>query len=183
MLMGKFRFFVPLILVFMVSCASTVAPRGWVPKANELPRDVFGSWIEVITRDNKLITGELIAVQSDTLFVAKDRLIAIPKDNIKVAKLIAYDMRNTGSCIGIILFTLLGTASTISHGFFLILTAPAWILTGTVSCLMYHMNPHAIITYPSVLPFRRTSLEDFKPFARYPQGLPPDIDRSLIRMR
>jgi hypothetical protein len=71
--------------------------------------------------------------------------------------------------------TFLGTVSTISNGWFLVFTAPMWMIGGGITSSKLSYN--AIVDYP------RMELNRFAPFARYPQGLPSVIDRSRIKMK
>ena len=86
----------------------------------------------------------------------------------------AHDMgtRRFGRFNWLGLWTLLGTLSTGSHGFFLILSAPVWILTGTVAAVNQSRQP--VLTYP------RQGWAGWRAYARFPQGLPPGLARAAL---
>ncbi|MBI1807349.1 MAG: hypothetical protein HYR76_09900 [Ignavibacteria bacterium] len=158
-----------MICAFLTSCASTRAPSGWLPDADQARSSMFGGWVEIKSRQGQ-IWGELIAVSDDTVFVADTTLRAITSTEILSARLVTYD---GGGLMG--LSVLLGTLSTISNGGFLILTAPMWLIGGSIAATSRSYDP--IIDYPA------KPLKQFVPFARYPQGLPPNIDRTTVKMR
>ena len=68
-----------------------------------------------------------------------------------------------------------GSLLTISNGLLLVFTFPLWLIGGTVASVSRSYDP--VFTYPG------TPLTEFAPYARYPQGLPPDLDRGTIRMK
>jgi hypothetical protein len=49
-----------------------------------------------------------------------------------------------------------------------------WIIGGSIAATSRSFDP--VVDYPS------KPLIDFAPFARYPQGLPPGLDRGAIQM-
>jgi hypothetical protein len=69
-------------------------------------------------------------------------------------------------------WTVLGTLSTASHGVGLILTAPFWVISGAASTAK--QSRCGYVRYPPAI------REDFLPYARFPQGLPPEVDRSRL---
>lgn len=115
--------------------------------------------------------GELIAVTKDTLFLADTVLQAIASTDILTARLVTYD---ASELMGLGVLLVLGTVSTISNGYFLVYTAPMWLIGGSMAVIIRSYDP--IIDYPN------KPLKQFLPFARYPQGLPHDLDRTKIRM-
>jgi len=61
--------------------------------------------------------------------------------------------------------------ATASHGLILILSAPVWIITSTVAAADASRVPRIMSTSPTAL----------NVFARFPQGLPPGINRATMR--
>jgi hypothetical protein len=114
--------------------------------------------------------GELIAVEFDTVFVLTESgLQGIFKPYVNSAKLTSY-WHGAGGLAG---WTFLGIISTASHGIGLILTAPVWLIVGA--------SATAAQTYAPQEKLRDQDWEKLSKFARFPQGLPSDIDRSSIR--
>lgn len=157
-----------LACVFLTSCAVTHAPSRWLPSPEQTASDTYGSWIEINSRNGN-IWGELIAVDNDTVFVADTTLHAIASTDILSARLVTYDKANLPGLV------FLGTVSTLSNGLFLVFTAPMWLIGGSIAATIRSFDP--IIDYPS------KQLSNFVPFARFPQGLPQNIDRDSVRMK
>ncbi|MDZ7337872.1 MAG: hypothetical protein ONB30_04975 [candidate division KSB1 bacterium] len=161
--------------LLVVSCATTHAPRGWLASSSNMQTDVYGGWIEVeyysASREKAQLTGELIAIGNDSIYIANETFHAIALSSIKSARLVTY--KSNAEVMGVLV--VLGTLSTIRNGYFLIFTAPMWIIGGCISSAVRSFEP--IVDYP------KQELSRFVPFARYPQGLPAGIDRNQIRMR
>ena len=154
------------MLVFGAGCASNTAPGGWLPTAVEATHDGFGSWVEVGMRGEKRnIHGELIAVSADRLTVLSGgQLVGIHMTNITLIKVTSFQSQQ--EVIG--WWAFFGFLSTASHGFGLALSAPAWIITGTVSTIAASNHPQTLAS-----PGQWT---DLRKFARFPQGLPEGVD-------
>jgi len=156
------------ILIFLsifISCAPHYPV--FVPKLEEVPYNPYGSFIEIKLKDGDTISGELIAVSNDSVFVYRLRLMKFEVLDIREidsAKIVIYRKR---SYAPIIKWGILGTLSTISHGCWLIITAPSWCL-GTLIALRIQAREQNVVGYPD---------KDFTylaRFARYHKGLPPD---------
>jgi hypothetical protein len=156
-------------------CASSTAPNGWLPSAIDAGTRVRGGWATVSTgRDERrpAAEGELIAVEPDTLFVLSGgTLVGVPRAAILRATVTGYyndwkDMRA---------WTALGSISTFSHGGFLILSLPAWILVGSIATAGASREPQMV--YPE------TKWEKLPHYARFPQGLPAALDRRRLESK
>ena len=159
-------------LIYIPACATTTAPQAWLPELSVAQRDGFGGWVSIkygTEKSETTIHGELIAIDLNQLSVLTAQgMIFVPSKNIDFMKLTTYDSKS-GRFAG---WTCLGTLSTISHGVFLIFTAPAWLLGG--SCVTGIQSREPQITYPE------KSLDEFRAFARFPQGLPKGIDGQSL---
>ena len=158
-----------------MGCATTSAPRGWLPSAREAPMNVYGGWavINIDSADHqRRVQGEFIAVGTDTLFVlTSGGLQAIPKAIVPSAKISYFD----GNYSGLSSWALLGTLSTASHGFYLLLTAPLWILTGVLTV--------SSATYEQIREYPDQGWNELQKYARFPQGLPASVDRSQLSLK
>lgn len=157
-----------LICTLITSCAATKVPSGWLPEAEKSSMNIFGGWVEVKLSKGQII-GELISLTDDTMFVVKDSLYAIVVTDILKARLVTYNASSLGGN------AFFGTLSTLSNGVLLIFTAPMWIIGGSIAAISRSFDP--IIDYPN------KPLKQFLPFARYPQGFPPGLDRTKIKMK
>ena len=164
-----------ILALSLIGCASTSAPSGWLPSPANSASDVYGGWatVEIDSADKRQdIQGELIAVEFDTMYVLSRRgLHAVPKKYILNAKVAYFE----GDYSGISAWTLLGTISTISHGFYLLITAPLWIVTGSLTAASVSHNQ--VVEYPD------HSWDELKMYSRFPQGLPASLDRQSLKLK
>jgi len=150
-----------LALLAGLACAHNPAPAGMLPSAEDLAVSPFGSYILVHKKNGTETGGELLAVQDGEVHVRSDAGVRIiPAGEIESMRAAVYQ---TGQGVmGI--WGLLGTASTFSHGFALILSAPIWIIGTSISAAVE--SRAALIDYPD------QPLRAFAKFSRYPQGMP-----------
>lgn len=71
--------------------------------------------------------------------------------------------------------TAAGIVSTITNGVVLLLTAPAWAIVGTVATVAQASAP--VMRRPA----KSQDWRYLAPFARFPQGLPPEVRLDQIR--
>ncbi len=158
-----------------MGCAGTTAPSKWLPRPDQAQALAHGGWISVQYAEGRTKLqshGELIAIHADSVFVLSvNSLKVIPKAKIKKATLTAYDA-NWGPLAA---WSVLGTLSTASHGIGLIISAPVWILAGTIATSAQSYAPR--ITFPG------KPWEEFRKYARFPNGLPPGLDRRALRSK
>lgn len=152
----------------LAACRTTNAPRAYRIAPEALASRVAGSWVEVQRRDRTFVSGELLAAVGDTLFtVAGHTLTLTPAGTIRRVTLTRYrpDIND------LVVWALLGTASTASHGFGLIVSAPLWIATGIATTAAE--NRRAILV--------TSNFEVLAPWSRFPAGIPSSIDRTRLR--
>lgn len=159
-----------------MGCAASPAPVGWLATADSAQRDPFGAWIEVThvaspDAERPRTAGELIAVHEDTVFVLPPEggLVAIPIDQIRRARLADYDSQ--WSLLA--LWTSGGVVSTISHGYVALVSAPVWIVGGSVAT---GAQSHAPIV--GIGSEDRPAWPRARKYARFPQGVPDGVDRA-----
>jgi hypothetical protein len=161
----------------LAGCVSNPDPRNRTLEAVE--RLGYGGWIVMTTRNKMWVQGELISVDdgyirvlgqtSDPQFAGRGwTLLKVANNNIERAQLYKYHSEGGFGSWGLV-----GSLSTASHGFLLILTLPLWLLaTGIVSGAE---TRHVIVSYPEA------PLPELAAWARFPQGIPPGIDdRRLL---
>ena len=152
-------------------CASHAAPPQWLPDARTAANSGWGGWIRVTVRVDSvdaIVGGELIAAHDDTVFVMapRDSLRAIPHVAIRKAELVEYDPKQ-GTVSA---YAFLGVLSTASHGVVLVLSAPAWMITGAVLT-------HVVVNEATT---KSVVTKELRPHARFPQGIPPSLDRTKL---
>lgn len=159
-----------LLLVAASACGCAMAPTApndWLPDPSDVPASPYGGWIQIDYRSPRgelEIDGELLAIQNNHVYVLRgDAVRPVSIDSIEQARLIYYDA-NASGVAGI---TVLGTVSTISNGFYLVLTAPMWMIFGGTTAGLRSRDP--IVDVP------HATWSELIPYARFPQGLPPDF--------
>lgn len=160
-------------------CATNPAPRGWLLPADSAQRDPYGAWMVVTYGANsggpaRRAAGELLAVDPDTVFLLSpgDTLIAVPRDRVLRGRLAYYDAQIWAPS----LWTAVGTMSTLSHGFVLLVSAPVWIVTGTAATASQSHRP--------IIDVRRNDGTEWRVvgrYARFPLGMPVGVDRRGLR--
>lgn len=168
-------------------CAVRNAPRHWVPYAQDAAREAYGGWIQLELSppsSTNLMTGELLAVSPDSIYTLRDTVVtAVSLWSLDRATLEYYDPRSGD--VGQIV--LAGTLLTFTHGWFLIATAPLWILVGVPStAVLSHdgmVNVAARDSVRAARGHRVATWQDLRMHARFPQGLPPALDRTALHER
>jgi hypothetical protein len=161
-----------LALVLLAGCASTHAPSHFLPVADDAGRTARGGWLVAEIREpgaapRREVMGELLAVAPDSVYLETARgFEALPIADLGAVRLARYN----SSWPTIAGLTVGGVLWTASHGVFLILTAPLWILTGTISAAVVSRGP---IVSPETDGWHALGA-----FARFPQGLPPEYPRG-----
>lgn len=160
-------------VALLTACASNIAPPGFLPKPDQMQTDAYGGWIELRYQQDgreRRGAGELIAVTQDSVWVLEQAGgVVLATSAVRTGKLTAY----TSGVGKVATFTLLGVLSTASNGVVLILTAPLWIITGTVAGVT---ESHAPERRAPPLGWR-----DLATFARFPAGMPTGVKLEDLR--
>ena len=163
-------------IVFLAACVSNPAPDGWLPPADVTATEAWGGWIVVDTAtgarsDPQELSGELIAVDRDSVFVMSDStLVAVRRSRARQGTLFAYDAKwNRLAGWGVA-----GTFGALSNGWFFGLTGPIWIISSTVASANQSKAPRVEASDSS-------GWDGMRLYARFPQGLPPGLDRRALR--
>ena len=153
-------------------CAGNPVPREWRPPAAVAQRSSRGGWITieavaasgVRSTGRPLAEGRLIAIDEAALQVLTTAgLQAVPRTIGHRITLVGY-----GTPVGALdVWAVAGGISTLSHGGFLLFTAPMWTIGGIVAT---RKEKAAGMLHDDDLARR---------FARFPQGLPPGFDPKL----
>lgn len=158
-------------IVFAILSTSCKAP-AYLPEAEEIDINEFGSHISVNLIAGSDIEGELITIDKDTLNVLtreKDitQLRSISIADVKSFKLMYAQSENYAWTIPV------SALVTLSHGYFSVITAPVNII---VTSIVTARAANAF-TYNE----KTMSWEDLKMFARFPQGFPTNVRVAELR--
>jgi hypothetical protein len=147
------RFAAVLAAATLNACAVNPAPRGWLPRAEELPQETRGAWIAVRGK-NLLVEGELIAVSEERVQVlTRFRLEDVPLAQVRGATVALYDPPNVAG----------GALIVLTHGYWAVFTLPLWL------------GLAAGASREPLLEVSGAELPAVARYARFPQGLPPGV--------
>ena len=162
-------------LAWLTGCAGNPVPQEWRQPARMVQHGPRGGWIRIETMETsgsapagpRFVQGELIAVDRAVIHVlTAGGLQSVPATSVRHATLVAY-ATPTGAFTA---WAIAGGVSTLSHGGFLLFTAPTWAVGGII----------AARTEGRAGKLR----EAVARFARFPQGLPAGVDpQSLGTLR
>lgn len=156
--------------MFAVIISSCTSPR-YLPSSDNIDVNQYGSYIEIITKGTyPNIDGELIAIDSNKIIVLTEstsKCSTVPTKDIQGFKLRYAKPKHYGWTIPV--FTL----ATIGHGLFLILTAPVNLIV-TISVTA---SGESAFKYSD----KNMTYDKLKMFARFPQGIPTNIDIASIK--
>ena len=131
--------------------------------------------VEAFGRDARRynVSGELLAVDPANIWVLEPANVVtgVPRDDLLDVKIELYD---SGSDVSVV-WTVIGAASTLSHGVLLIVTGPVWIVTGTAASFGASQANNLYVPPEQA--------GDLYQFARFPQGLPPGFLRPPAEHR
>lgn len=146
-------------VIMLGACVQNPDPREI--SIEMMQREGHGGWIVIEHRDG-ILQGELLAIDDATVYVndvTRNQTLSVPIRAILKAELFRYE-----SDAGFGAWGVLGSLSTISHGFFLIFTFPIWVLTSSIAATAE--SRHVRDQYPE------GDISEFSKWARYPQGMP-----------
>jgi hypothetical protein len=170
-------------IVFLSGCSSARIPVGYRLNPRDVKREFTGSWIEVnmhpytIANPETKLSGELIAVQSDTLYIlTKLRLSSIQLNKIQEATLYIYYNQAGKYALATGLLYLPDIIAAIANSIsgFLAIGVP-WILGGSIIACSVGLDDSNLLIYPG-----RNRIEDFRKFARFPQGIPKGVVKDKL---
>lgn len=175
-----------------LGCAASVAPRGWLADAQNTQQAACGGWLDMkvdVGGAARNVSGELLAVSDDSVFTLRGTAVtASPLTAVQRATLGAYDPGSGG----VARMTVAGTLLTVTHGWGLIGTAPLWVIVGTTSSSVLSFQGKYRVDSPvrrdevtgaTTTDPARASWRDLRLYARFPQGIPPGLDRTLLHER
>jgi hypothetical protein len=159
-----------MLVALLGACIDNPDPRH--PSLERTERQGYGAFITITTLAGQEVSGELISVERSVIRVLRfgagtGALTWVASTDVKAATVYQYE--SEGGFGG---WALLGVLSTISHGFFLIISAPVWIISGAVAGGTE--SRHVVMEYPE------HAWGEIVKWARFPQGLPPGLDEEAL---
>jgi hypothetical protein len=165
--------------ILVTGCAASNAPDNWLPDTQDVPQNIYGGWITLITEPDSLnpneewmqYSGEFISYDESNIYLLYDSLYQIPKSKIRNCTL-ELDQKNA-TAYGVWVF--LGTISTISNGYYSAITAPLWLVAGIPSAVGESVRDRYEEEPPT-----QEYWDSINMFARFPQGV-SDLDLTTIK--
>jgi len=155
-----------LFVLLLGSCQTA----KYLPDSTEIGFGLYGGQVELRKTDKQFLTGELIALDSTSLLIRQDAnkgCVQVP-----IAEVNNFTLRYARPkkyWWSVPVYTLV----TLSHGFFLVYSAPAnAIATSTVA-----------ITGENAYQYSQKQLtyDQLRMFARFPQGMPPGVKPEELK--
>jgi len=171
-----------LALALACSCATNPTPDDRIVSQEEAISSGKGAYAFVRCDGAAAVAGELIASGNGRLSVLTDHGGLVHVDYARVADLTLGVHDNNFD--GIAAWTVLGSLSTISHGFFLIFSLPVWLASGIGAAANeshrgLFVCPANTRSNPPVSSMT-SCLIDGAAYARFPQGLPPGVGAAQL---
>jgi len=161
-------------LFILIGCGHTEAPDFWLPSDVKSQADGYGGWASVkfgVTPKRTDVTGELIAVAEDRLYVLTDSgVVDATKVEITSAVIDGYEQNMKP----IARAWIIGGISSVGTGVWgIYVMQPLWALAGRTA--LKEASSYARVSYP------RQKWEEMRKYARFPAGLPANVDlRTLL---
>ncbi len=157
------------LTVLMFGCVS----QNYLPRPDKIDVNEYGSFIEVRRYQGLTLKGELISLDSNQMVImtwnkkAPWMPVVVPMKEISSFSLRYARPGPYGWTIPVL------SLSTITHGFFSLLTFPINLVVTSV------------VTATGARAYRYSQSDigfsQLKMFARYPQGIPPGIDLATLQ--
>lgn len=152
--------FLPLLL--LVGCSSVNQYKA--PSAQSAASTSRGAAIELTRGDGVAFYGELLAVEPPLVYVLQAQSGAVIALNYATAqRVVIQNYRPHAKTLW--WWSAAGMATTFTHGFFLILTLPAWTISAGLATFLTTL--HGQTREPDPM------------WARYPQGMPPSMKERI----
>jgi len=154
-----------LLIVFLSSCSS---PK-YLPSADKIDVNEYGSYIKLSCKTGVNIVGELIAIDNNEIIVLTEEIrpcMTVPVNEVKQFKLKYAKPKNYTWTIPVY------TLATLGHGYFFLFSAPV-----NLSMTILTASGVNVFTYSD----KDITYDKLKMFARFPQGIPANIDLTSIK--
>jgi hypothetical protein len=159
-------FILVLVAVFNINCSTPT----YLPSSKEIGVHQFGSYIKIKHKNNSYTSGELIAIERNKIIVLKQieqTCVTVPISDVDKFKLNYAKPKNYEWTIPF------GVLLPFIHGSFSYVTLPIHLL-GTISVTAAGKNA---FKYSE----KNMTYDQLRMFARFPQGIPRDVDLSSIK--
>lgn len=160
-----------LLALLAASCAG---PASYLPEHEMVGEETHGALVEIEINGGGRYAGELIAVEDSALIIREEVNSRSHCFKISIYGIRSFTVRyangvNYGGLVP------LYTLAPLSHGLYLIFSAPINFLATTIIAV------DASYAYELDSRKNRLSFEELRMFARFPQGLPRGVTLEMIK--
>ncbi len=155
-----------LLIIFFSSCKSP----AYLPTSDKIDVNEYGSYIKIVHKTASNIDGELIAIDHNEIIVLTEETkecISVPVSEVERFKLKYAAPRKYGWTIPVFL------VYPFIHGVFSVISMPIHLIV-TIAVTVTGEND---FTYSD----KNMTYDDLRMFARFPQGIPPNVDLADIK--
>ena len=155
-----------LIAIIISSCTS---PR-YLPSSDKIDVNQYGSYININRKTTSNVDGELIAIDSNKIVIlleTTNKCMTVPINDVKRFKLQYAKPKHYGWTIP------LGIVLPFIHGLYSVFTLPIHLIV-TISVTS---SGERAFQYSD----KNMTYDKLRMFARFPQGIPPNIDLASIK--
>lgn len=163
-----------ILLLLIIYCGCSVP--SYLPSSDNIGVNEFGAYIHLRSNLESIIDGELIAIDNKNIIVLcqkTKKCVPIKLSEVKKFSLRYAKPKNYGWTIPIVLIL------PAIHGFYSLLTLPINLIT-TISVTAGGYNAFKY-TNKDLAYNKELAFERLKMFARFPNGIPPNIDLDSIK--
>lgn len=167
--------FVAFALLACTGCGSQFATRGSTESVRSAavarsPDEVFGRTVRVTIPPTRLF-GELIGCDEDWLYVRVHEESRSAWQRVHWSENPTVDVELPSYGPALLAWSIIGTVSTFTHGFYALISAPVWAVAGSISTTV-GWNPRLGLE----------SCRSARPYARFPQGVPASFAERFERL-
>jgi hypothetical protein len=172
-------------IICLLGCSTANIPVSYRFNPSDLKKEITGNWIEINMHSKSNVSpdmglsGELIAIQSDTVYILTEEQLNSIQIN-KINEAILYIFSNQGGkyavATGLLYLPDIIAAIVTRIPSFLVFGVPLVIVGSSISIYEASENSNRLI-YP-----KENILEDFKKYARFPQGMPQGITKEKLHL-
>jgi hypothetical protein len=170
-------------------CKTADIPAPYNFKVKEVQNNPYGCWMEITTDSTSTVQnissfkGELLAEEIDStyLLISDGAVKAFKNRTILTAKLYTHKNQSGTYILTSVLLALPGLIGAIAvpedAGYFLLMAIPV-SLVGIFQATSESSGRGNTLFYPA-----KNNLQDFRPYARYPGGMPEIVNYSQLYLK
>ncbi len=177
-----------LLCSLLTTCKVVDVPEPYKLNRHEINISPYGNWIEIVHKSSpeavpQTVAGELLALEQDSLYLltGNGNSFSISRSSVVSAALCTHRSRAGNYFLVTILFSAPAYIGALVHTEYAVDFAGLGFpvtLNG-----MYHVMKESVARSNFLIYPKRNGLSQFQRFARFPAGLPENIDLSSLHLK